>query len=290
MSMNEPGVVDALFRPRWGGGWLVARVAFALAALDCQLDRWWHVRDALASPNVVFNSGPAHVAERVLLIPSAAWSLWGLGFVGLAGLLYGGRFARPGLWLWVVAYAALLVTCGLNVRVPERFIVWAVVGLSLGPIGVRGLLAGRASPLGRYFLLVVYGSLYLSTGMMKALEEGAWWDGTALSYDLMDRWHAGGWFPTWLSGQPLLCAAASWTTIAFEVGFSFLVGFGRLSGWVLLAGVGMHLSIDVLMEVGPLGLMAMSLYPVLLDPEAGRRLWMRVAALWPGMAHRLESW
>ena len=93
MSVSQPGVVEALFRPGWAGGWTLARLAFAMAALHCQLDRGWHVRDALANPHVVFNSGPAHIAERVLLAAPAAWSLWGLGLVGLAGLFWGGRFS-----------------------------------------------------------------------------------------------------------------------------------------------------------------------------------------------------
>lgn len=290
MSVNDTGVVTALFRPTWGGGWLFARVLFAVEALDLQKDRWWHVRDALAHPSVVFNAGPAHVADHVLVGPLGAWSLWLLGFVGIAGMLFGGRWAKPGLWVWFLGYAALLVTCGLNVRVPERFIVWATLALSLGPIGERGLVARAVSPFGRYVLLLVYTSLYLSTGVMKALEEPTWWDGTAISYDLVDRWHSEGALPALLSGIPWVCFVASWYTILFEVLFCFFIGFRRTSLAILLMGVGMHLAIDVLLEVGPLGMMAMAFYPVLLHPGVGEGLWRAVERRWPAGSRRVAGW
>jgi len=279
-------VLDALFAPRWAGGWTFARLLFGVAALELHKDRFFHVRDALAHPEVVFNAGPAHVVDHVAVGAAGAWGLWGLGLVGIGALLYGGRWARPGLWSWFVAYALLVAALGLNVRVPERFIVWATLALSVGPIGQRGLLSAYASPFGRYLLLVVYGSLYLSTGVMKALEEDAWWDGSALAYALLDRWHGEGALAAWLSGQRALCAFGSAYTIVFEVAFVFLVGLRRLSLPILLMGVGMHVGIDVLLEVGPLGVMAMALYPVLLDPGVGQRLWTHAR---PGLG-RFASW
>ena len=260
---------------------------FALAALLTQLARFANVRDALAAPSIVFATGPFRVADHVLLSPSAAWALWGVGTLGLVGLLAGGRAARPGLWVWALAYAALVVALGLNVRVPERFMVWAVLALSLGPIDARGLLRRECSPFGRLYLLVVYGSLYLSTGLMKLLEEPGWRDGHALAYDLVDRFHTGGPLAVFVSAHPTLTLAASLYTLAFEVGFVFLVVWRRTNAWVLLAGVGMHFGIGLLMDVGPLGIMAVSLYPVLLDPEVARGLWERVARRWPALAARL---
>ncbi len=274
-------LLDELFRPRWAGGWAVSRVLFALAAIDAQIGRFPHVRDALAAPTIVFNVGPAHIADRVLFSPALAWGVWFLGFLGCFGLLRGGALAKPGLWVWALSYAALVAACGLNVRVPERFIVWAVLALSIAPIGEPGLLKKDASPFARYLLLVVFGSLYLSTGLMKSLEEPHWWDGTALAYDLVDRWHAGGPLAVFLSGQPALVWVASAYTLVFEVGFVFGVLWPRWSRWVLLMGLGMHLGIGSLMDIGPLGAMVLALYPVLLNPEDARRIWRAVAARLP---------
>jgi hypothetical protein len=285
MSLTRP-LLDELFRPRWGGGWAIARVLFALAALEEHKDRFIHIRDAFLHPTAVFNAGPLHVADHVLVSQPVAYGMWALGLGGLAALIYGGKWAKPGILLWFLAYFGVVITCGLTVRVPERFIVWATAAFLLSPVGETGLLRKAASPYARYFLLVVYGSLYLSTGVMKSVEEPAWWDGTALSYDLVDRWHAGGVLDAWASSQHWVCFLGSWYTIAFEVGFVFFVGFPRLSRYVLLMGLGMHCFIDVLMEVGPLGTMAMSLYPVLLDPDDGELLWGKLADRGP-MLRRL---
>lgn len=273
-------MLDRAFAPRWAGGWALTRVWFGLAALEAQVVRARHVADALAVPELTFASGPTRLADHVLLSPAAAWGLWGLGFVGLGGLLVGGRWAKPGLLAWFLTYAALLAGLGLNVRAPERLLAWIVAGLLLGPIGERGLTAKWRSPAARWYFLVVYGALYGSTGFLKLHVESAWWTGEALRYDLLDRWHAGGALAVWLSGQPLLCALASWYTMLFEAGFPLLVGVPAAHPWLLLAGAGMHGGIGVLMDVGTLGTMAVSIYPVLCDPDVARRLWERGGAAW----------
>lgn len=274
-------VTETLLRPQWAGGWALARVLFAVAALYTHLKRFVHVGDALAAPTLVFSTGPAHVADRVLLSAPAAWTLWGLGLVGLVGLFRGRGWAKPGLWLWFLAHAALVVALGLNVRVPERFLVWAVLGLTLAPLDQVGLTRAMCRPVARLYLLVVYGSLYLSTGLMKLLEEPGWRDGTALAYDLVDRFHGGGALAVFVSGNPLLCRAASLGTLAFELLFVFLVPFRRSNPGLLAAGVAMHLGIAALMDVGALGWLALSLYPVLLDPEWARTRWESAATRWP---------
>jgi hypothetical protein len=276
--------MSTLLTPAWGGGWALARPLFAVAALTSQLARLSHVRDALAAPTIVFASGPSHVADHVLLGPVAAWALWGAGLVGIAGMLAGGRVTRPGLWLWFSTYAALVITLGLNVRVPERFLVWAVVGLSLGPFGEKGLLRREVSPVARLYFLVVYGSLYLSTGLMKLLEEPGWRDGSALAFDLVDRFHAGGSLAVFVSAHPLLCQVASLWTLAFEVAFVFFAPWRRTNPWILGMGAGMHLGIALLMDVGPLGWFALSLYPVLLHPDVAREAWARAVTRLPALA------
>jgi hypothetical protein len=276
-----PGRLDALFAPRWAGGWAITRVLFAAAALDAHLARIPSLQDALAAPWIVLATGPSVVADHVLLGAPALWALWAVGLAGLAGLAWGGRFAKPGLLLWFVSHAGVLVAAGLNVRAPERLLVWVTVGLLLGPIGERGLVRAARGPVGRWFLLVVFASLYGSTGWMKALEEPAWWAGDALPYDLVDRHHAGGALAAWVSGQHALCTVLGWGTIAFEAGFPFLIGFAELSPFVLAAGVAMHATIGLLMDVGPLGTAAVAMYPVLLDPDVGYRLWGRLVERWP---------
>jgi hypothetical protein len=267
-----------LFAPRWAGGWALARLLFAPAASVAHLERFPSIQDALAAPTFTLSSGPARISDHVLLGDAAAWTTWGVGFVGLAGLFYGGRLAKPGLLLWFACHAALLVLLGLNIRAPERMMVFVTLGLLLAPIGERGLTAKARSPVARWYLLVVYGALYGSTGFLKLFVEPAWRAGTALPFDLVDRHHAGGAVAAWLSGQPLLAAIMGWATIALEAGFPLLIAFPRFSPWILAGLAGMHLGIGVLMEVGPLGTLCISMFPVLLDPDVARRFWERIRA------------
>lgn len=276
--------LERAFTPTWAGGWAWARVLFALAALAAHLDRVVSIRDALVAPTMVLASGPTVLAREVLMSGAAAWATWALGLVGIAGMLAGSRFARAGLLLWFVSHAGVLLGCGLNVRAPERLIVFLMVALLASPFAEPGLDQKARSPFARWLLLIVYASLYGSTGWMKLLEEPGWLSGEVLAYDLVDRWHAGGALAAWLSGHPLLCALLGWGTVAFEATFPFLVLFPPANPWVLLAGVAMHGTIGALMDVGALGTMAVAMYPVLLDPERGRLLSARLLARLPWLA------
>ena len=101
--------------------------------------------------------------------------------------------------------------------------------------------------------------MYLFAGLAKLAdlhwEEGAWlptgdWlDGTALYWVLNDvaitRWPYAQ-FPLPL----ILCKLLTWGTLAFEIGFAFLVPFRWLRGPVLIAGAMLHVGILAMMEIG----------------------------------------
>lgn len=268
------GSLERLFAPRWAGGWAGARIAFGLAALYAQALRYPDVRDALAAPNVVFASGPTRIADHVLLGPVTAWGVWAAGLLPVLAILVGGRWAKPGIVGWLLLHAGLLAAMGLNVRVPERLILWIAAGLLLGPVGERDLTEKHRSPAPRWFLSLVLSGLYGSTGWLKLLAEPAWWTGEALRYDLVDRFHAGGWLATWLSGHPSLCLGISWFTMLFEASFPILIWWPAATPWLLLGGVAMHLGIGTLMRVGPLGVMAVAAYPAVCDPDRAAAIWM----------------
>lgn len=276
--------LDRLYAPQWAGGWTFTRLLFGVAAVHLHVLRASGVTDALAAPSFVLSSGPTRVADHVLLGAAAAWPIYAVGVLGIVGIFYGGRLAKPGLIAWFVSEWVLLTCMGLSVRVPERMMIWATLALLVSPIGERGLVNKARGPVGRHLLLVVTMALYGSTGFMKMLEEPAWWSGTALPFDLVDRHHAGGALAAWVSGQGWLCAILGWGTIVFEMTYPFLILFPPLSPFVLLVGAGMHGTIELLMRVGGLGTIAVSLYPVLLDPEVGLRLWRKALARWPGLA------
>ncbi len=273
-ALGPEPLLELIDRHQWAGAWPLARILFALVALRHHLLRGRDAQDALETPNIVFNAGPLHLADQVLIGPVSATFVWILGIIGLSGLLYGGRLSKPGLTAWLLSTYTLIATCGLQARVPERFALWASLVLIIAPIGERGLLRAYRSPFARQILLVVLGSLYLSTGIMKAVEEPAWWTGEAIAYDLLDRFHAGGPISAWASGQPAICLLLSWYTLVFEIGFVFLVGLSRTNPFIVLMGIGLHLGIGMLMDVGALGEMVLALYPVLLCPDQAER-WTR---------------
>jgi hypothetical protein len=284
------GAPSPSFAPAFAGGWLLSRWLFALAALHAHLRRGVDLQDAFFAPDISFGSGPLHFGGAVHFSAPTAGLLWLAGLVGLGLLLRGGRAAKPGLLLWLACTLGLIAGGGLLVRVAERFTVWASLVLLLAPIDQRDLLQRPRSTYPRALLLVIFGSLYLSTGLMKALEEPRWWDGVALQYDLLDRNHAGGALAAAISGQPWLVRPMAWFTLAFELGFVPLMFSRRLRGPTLLAGVLMHVGIGVLMKVGALGEVALALYPALLHPDEAAALWARLGPRLPaGLRRRLGA-
>ena len=262
--------------PAFAGGWLLSRWLFGLAALHAHLRRGQELIDALATPDITLGSGPLLISDHVLIDAPVALLIWMTGLFGLLPLLRGGRWSKPGLALFVLSSVGLMAGAGLSVRVAERFLLWASLVMALAPIDRRDLLSAPRSTFPRAVLLVILGALYLSTGLMKALEEPAWRDGLALQYDLLDRHHAGGPLAAALSGQPGLVRPMAWFTLAFELGFVPLMFVRRLQKPTLLAGVLMHVGIGVLMKVGALGELVLALYPALLHPDDAADLWARL--------------
>lgn len=271
------GRLDRLFAPVWAGTWDLTRWGFGLAAALATWIRLPQIQDALAHPLVAFGGGLLGVFDRVMISAGTAHALWGLCVLGLGALLFGGRAAKPGLVLWLVAYLGLLMGLGLEARVPERLFILGAAGLLAGPMGERGLRSKWRSPAARWYLLLLACVLYLSTGMFKLLFEPAWFTGQTLPFNLVDRYF--GLTPPgiWVSAQPTLCLLMSWYTLLFECGFALLVLFRRSNPWILLAGLGFHLGVETLMDVGPLTWTTLALYPVLLHPEVAHGWWLRLS-------------
>lgn len=277
VSPAPEGQLERLFAPEWAGGWAAMRVLFVVAAAWGHLPRVLAVPDVYAAEDMVFTAGIYRLAEYVTFTPTTAYGLWTTATLGLAFVLWGGRLAKPGVILWLFGAGALLAEEALNVKAHDRLLFYLAIGLLLSPVGERGLHAKWRSPAARWYLLVVFCALYGSTGMLKLLYEPGWWDGTALPAHLVHRTFGRGHaLAAWVSGQTWITAPMGWWTVAFEVGFPFLVWFRRTNYWVLAAGAAFHLGIFVLMDVGAFSLVAVAAYPALLHPEEARRLWGRV--------------
>lgn len=115
------------------------------------------------------------------------------------------------------------------------------------------------------------------------LRGSTWADGTAvgaaLRIDDLQRFAA----PEWLFSQIGLLNLLTWTTLAFEGSFLFLVWNRRLRPWVLGVGVVFHLGIDLFLDVGFFSVALLLVYLTFLFPEVADRLVGRVDPLGVGL-------
>ena len=145
----------------------------ALTALIAHLPRLQQIADAQVHPGLVLTAGPMRLVEQVALSAGQAQALWMGGLVGIAGWLWGGRLAKPGLLVWLVCSYPMIILGGLSARVPERLFLLVAVGLLVAPISERGLADTHRSPAARWYLLLVACALYGAPGWLKATMEPA---------------------------------------------------------------------------------------------------------------------
>ena len=212
---------------------------------------------------------PEWAGEYVRFTPPTAIALWFVGALGIGMIAWGGRLLRPGLLLWFVGAWVLLAEEALNVKAHDRLLLWVALGLFLSPASEPGLVNKWRSPAACGYLLVVFGAIYGSTGLMKLLYGVGWWNGRVMQLHLVHQHHAGGALASWVSGQRWLTTPMGWWTLLFELSFPVLVLFRRTNPWVL-------------MNVGAFSFVSLAAYPVLLHPEEARRTWLALSGWWAG--------
>ena len=126
--------------------------------------------------------------------------------------------------------------------------------------------------------------IYVSSVLLKMTGD-AWPHGTAVSYALRldDMLILPA--PQWLSTDALLMNLATWATLALELAIGVLVWRRRLTPWLLGAGVAMHGTIMIGINVGFFTPAMFVLYLAFVPPERVRRIphvrnaigtWLRV--------------
>lgn len=265
---------ERMWAPQWAGGWTVVRWSFALVAAGTMAPRVRYISDAYASSDMIFTRHPLYMADWLILTPPTATALWALSMLGLGMLAWGGRLAKPGLLLWLVAGWLFISGEALNTKAYDRLLTWEALVLLCAPIGERDLTNKWRSPAARWMMLIVFCAIYGSTGWLKLLDEPRWRDGTALAYNLVDRNFGLTPVGIWLSGHLWLCKILGWFTLFFEATFPLLVLFRRTNPIVLLLGVGFHIGIWLTMFVGPFSWVSLAMYPILLQPEHARQLYI----------------
>jgi hypothetical protein len=270
--------IDRMFAPRWAGTWTLVRWLYVAVALVTHLPRVLDIRDAYASDDLVIASGLLPLATWIVITPPTAYALWALGVIGLVLVAVGGRTAKPGLVLWVVAMWLLLSAEAMNIKAYDRLLAWQALPMLFAPIGERNLTAKWRSPFAYWMLFLLYATMYTMTGWAKLLLEPHWRDGSVLAYTLVEVNFGGKPLGVWLSGHMGLCRAIGFATMIFECGFPICVLIRKTNPWWLLAGIGFHLGILLTLHAGTLSLVVLAAYPALLDAELARRWWERVAA------------
>lgn len=122
--------------------------------------------------------------------------------------------------------------------------------------------------------------IYLATVQAK-LANKTWVDGSAVFY----AWGTDGrWAllpaPEWLASNAILVNVITWGTLLIELALAVLVWSRRWRFWVLAAGVLMHLTIMVNLNVAFFSVAMFVLYLAFVPPEAIERLPTRLKSTW----------
>jgi hypothetical protein len=137
----------------------------------------------------------------------------------------------------------------------------------------------RRSPWALRLLQVQVSVLYLAAVWDK-LRGDNWNDGTATSYALRLDDIARFQLPHSLTQSELVANFMTYGTLATELAIGVLIWNRRARPYVLLAGVGLHLSIDLTMRIGFFSLAMFVAYLAFVPPERAEQViqWARTAA------------
>jgi hypothetical protein len=152
--------------------------------------------------------------------------------------------------------------------------------LVLAPAGAgRGVLGwARRSPWALRLLQVQVSVIYLSAVWDK-VRGVTWNDGTATSYALRLHDMARFQLPHALTQSELIANLMTYGTLAVELSIGVLVWNRRLRPYVLLAGVGLHLSIELTMRIGFFSWAVLVAYLAFVPPEQAELVIQRAREL-----------
>lgn len=137
----------------------------------------------------------------------------------------------------------------------------------------------RAAPWGLRLLQLQLSFVYLFSTISKLLGE-PWLRGTALA----DAWRIGDiarfGVPMWLYDSAFAIALFTYATLVIEAALAFLLWNRRLRPYVALAGVLLHIGIEITMSVGFFSLVSVTLYLAFVEPSTVERWLATVRRRW----------
>lgn len=129
--------------------------------------------------------------------------------------------------------------------------------------------------------------IYLSTVVAKLAGE-TWQNGTAVAYSLRQHDLLVVPAPKWVTDNLLIVNALTWGTLVIELAIAVLVWNRSWRPWVLAAGVALHLSISVFLEVGFFSCAMFVLYLAFIPPDRAQALAAGVQARLTRLRRRLH--
>lgn len=252
----------------WGGGWLYGRIAFAIVAIVNLTPRFFQTNDLFGGNDMRFSNGWFAFAKIYEISSIEALTCCFISLFGLMGVARGGKTFHVGLLLWFICNGIYITSEALNVKAYDRLLFFIALVLLVSPAYKKNLGSIYVSPMPRRLMLTVFSTLYLSTGMLKLIHEPGWLNGEALAYALNHRWHASSELALWLSTQSAVMLFGGIATVVFEITAGTLLWFERYNRLIIILGLGFHICIEAVMNVGTFGLAALSAYPILISPNA----------------------
>ena len=129
---------------------------------------------------------------------------------------------------------------------------------------------------GLRLLMVQISVLYAAT-VWEKVQGTAWNDGTAVSYALRVGDYIRFTTPSWIWNNEWIVNLLTWGTLAIEFSLAFLIWNRKARPWVLLAGVALHLGIEVTIQIGFFTVALFVGYLAFIPPESADRWigWVR---------------
>lgn len=284
----ERQVLDFLGAPSTGEAAALFRVAFGLLSLWYALGIWVNLErfygndgfvpwDLVKGDGWSWVSAFAYAPESRQLLTCHGVAL----FVASTGFLLGWG-AR--LWTLVICY----VHISLQFRDPfilnsgDRLF-QIVAGIAcVMPLDARWSIRswwrarrGKAPitgiVLGMRLLQMQIAYVYISSAIAK-IANRRWQTGLALR-DVLSSPVFAEW-PMYIDFRPLVWGM-TYGTLIFELGFPTLIWWKKARNWLLLAGIGFHVMIDVLMVIPIFSAIMIVCYPAFLEDEEVRRFFAR---------------
>jgi uncharacterized membrane protein YphA (DoxX/SURF4 family) len=224
--------------------------------------------------------------------PTAVWVVW-------VALLIAGICVTLGLFSQFAALVCWLIILSLERRNPFMHnagdVLLRIVGLYLvfAPIGAslsldrlrrhreRFWTFPSHAPIVIRLLQIQVSLIYVSTVWAKVRGE-AWNNGSAVAYSLNLDDLARVPVPDFILESALLVNIATWTVLAVELSIGIFVWNRRLRPYVLLAGVGLHVAIDINITIGFFSWTVLLLYVAFVPPDRASTLIVSVRDLLTG--------